>query len=101
MAGKCTALKSPSLDGLVWPDRQGALSLAPLWGIYGCVYWCAWVCVGASVPVCVCMCGCVHILVCAGMCGCFHMLVCVCACAVLAGFHADNALWEAPRLEYN
>ena len=50
---------------------------------------------------CVCMHGCVHILVCAGMHGCVHMLVCVCACAVLAGFHADNALWEAPRLEYN
>ena len=61
---------------------------------------CMGACVHAFVPVCV-HAGCVRILVCAGMRGCVHMLVCVCACAVLAGFHADNALWEAPRLEYN
>ena len=125
MAGKCTALKSPSLDGSAWPEIQGELTLAPLWEIDGCVCWCACVhtcmhwCVHTLVRVymclCLCVCACmhvcVHMLVCACMRGCVHMLVCVCACVhnvimwtfslVLAGFHGDNALLEAPRLEYN
>ena len=72
MAGKCTALKSPSRDGLVWPARQGALVIfsTTMGNLWVRVLVCVGACVHAFVPVCV------HAWVCPYFSVCRHAWVC-------------------------